>query len=762
MPNESLWGDEYLEDSTQEVLNNINNPKEVKKSRKSSSKLPLCDRLKLIYEEVLKVLGKDRENIVVIKTKEGLHEYFLSAIANELIGVDTETNKSLDPFTGKFVGFCFYTYGQKWAYVPINHVDLNGRRLDWQLTEADVYDELQLIVDANIRTVLSNGKFDYKFIKKVGELLLNKPLEIQVWWDTQIAARLLDENDKRIGLKPQYIKNIDPNQEYYSIEGLFSEVDYEYVDPEIFALYAAKDPYMSVKLYEWQENQFKLLKLDKVYKLFREVEMPILQVTAEMELDGIELDVEYAHRLEDKYNKVADEYDNEVLAELDKYKDDIARWRLTEDANHKDMKINKKGEQTFSKSKSEQLEDPINLYSPTQLAILIYDVLKCPQVNKKTPRSTDKKTLPLLAKQLPFIDTFLNAKKMRTLLSGFIKKLPTMLGPDGRIHGEFNQLGNDEEGNEESVVTGRMCSSNPNMQQIPSKAKDIRMMFRASKGNVLVGADFGSQEPRILSMYSQDMKLIKNFQENKDMYATIGTAVFKNDYWDNMEHYQDGSPNPEGKKRRSKCKVIYLGISYGMGPKTLSESVGCTFDEAKKIISDFFKEFPKVEKWMNETKEFAKKNGYVEDWFGRRRRLPELLLQPYEVVDNNAASKFNPFIGCDDYCDSTVAKDYLAKLNNTNSWQEKNKIKKQISDAGLTLVDNTGLIAKAELQSVNARVQGGAATMTKVAMRNIYADEEMKRLGFRLRLAVHDELIGECPKENAKACSERLSYLMAH
>ena len=287
MPNESLWGDEYLEDSTQEVLNNINNPKEVKKSRKSSSKLPLCDRLKLIYEEVLKVLGKDRENIVVIKTKEGLHEYFLSAIANELIGVDTETNKSLDPFTGKFVGFCFYTYGQKWAYVPINHVDLNGRRLDWQLTEADVYDELQLIVDANIRTVLSNGKFDYKFIKKVGELLLNKPLEIQVWWDTQIAARLLDENDKRIGLKPQYIKNIDPNQEYYSIEGLFSEVDYEYVDPEIFALYAAKDPYMSVKLYEWQENQFKLLKLDKVYKLFREVEMPILQVTAEMELDGI-------------------------------------------------------------------------------------------------------------------------------------------------------------------------------------------------------------------------------------------------------------------------------------------------------------------------------------------------------------------------------------------------------------------------------------------------------------------------------------------
>ena len=152
-----------------------------------------------------------------------------------------------------------------------------------------------------------------------------------------------------------------------------------------------------------------------------------------------------------------------------------------------------------------------------------------------------------------------------------------------------------------------------------------------------------AQEPRILSMYSQDMKLINNFREGKDMYATIGTAVFKNNYWDNMEHNQDGSPNPEGKKRRSKCKTIYLGISYGMGPKTLSESVGCSLEEAKTIISDFFKGFPKVEQWMIETKEFAKKNGYVEDWFGRRRRLPELLLQPYEIKDPKAQGKFNPF-----------------------------------------------------------------------------------------------------------------------
>ena len=246
------------------------------------------------------------------------------------------------------------------------------------------------------------------------------------------------------------------------------------------------------------------------------------------------------------------------------------------------------------------------------------------------------------------------------------------------------------------------------------------------------------------------------------MYATIGTAVFKNNYWDNMEHHEDGTPNPEGKKRRSKCKVIYLGISYGMGPKTLSESVGCSFEEAKTIISDFFKGFPNVEKWMKETKEFAKKNGYVEDWFGRRRRLPELLMKPYEIIDNNAQAKFNPFLDCSNEVESALADEYLAKLDRARDWRERSKIKQQISDLGLTLVDNTGLISKAELQSVNARVQGGAATMTKIAMRNIYQDEEMKRLGFRLRLAVHDELIGECPKVNEEACSKRLSYLMEH
>lgn len=249
------------------------------------------------------------------------------------------------------------------------------------------------------------------------------------------------------------------------------------------------------------------------------------------------------------------------------------------------------------------------------------------------------------------------------------------------------------------------------------------------------------------------------------MYATIGTAVYKNDYWDNMEHYPDGRSNPAGKKRRSACKVVYLGISYGMGPKTLSEGVGCDTKEAKRIIDDFFKGFPGVQSWIEESKEQARKNGYVEDWYGRRRRLPDIKLPKYEIIDHNddIDSEFNPFIICkDEQIKNPLIADYLNKLNNTKKWEDRDELINSAKKHKFEVKDNSGLIAKAELQAVNARVQGGAATMTKIAMKNIYHDEEMKRLGFRLKLAVHDELIGECPIENQQACADRLSYLMSH
>ena len=127
-----------------------------------------------------------------------------------------------------------------------------------------------------------------------------------------------------------------------------------------------------------------------------------------------------------------------------------------------------------------------------------------------------------------------------------------------------------------------------------------------------------------MSAYSQDPEMIGAYKAGKDLYATIASGVYKNGYWDNMEHHEDGSPNPEGKKRRSNCKAVLLGIMYGRGASSIAEQLGCSTQEAQNIVDNFFKGFPGVKKWIDKTEADAKVNGYVEDLWGRRRRLPDI------------------------------------------------------------------------------------------------------------------------------------------
>lgn len=305
------------------------------------------------------------------------------------------------------------------------------------------------------------------------------------------------------------------------------------------------------------------------------------------------------------------------------------------------------------------------------------------------------------------------------------------------------------------------------MQNIPSKLKEIRMLFKASDGNILVGSDFSQQEPRLLSNYAQDENMINAYKQGKDLYATIACGVYNNTYWDNMEHYEDGSPNPEGKKRRSKCKSILLGLMYGRGAASIAEQIGASYQEAQKIIDDFYKGFPNVKKWVDKTQADAKVNGYVEDLWGRRRRLPDIQLPKYEIklkdAKNYDSSNFNPLFGSlglfQPVKDSRITK-YEKLLSECNGYRQYNSIKDQALKEGVLLRDNGGFISQAERQCVNARVQGGAATMSKKAMINVYKDKELNDLGFKLTLAVHDELIGECPIENAERVAERLCDVM--
>ena len=748
----SLWGEEFelKEIPKQKIINKINNPKKLNISIEktvNSKSISIIDKLPIIYREVFRILGKYKDNTICIRDKQSLIDYFDKAIDNGVIAIDTETNNSLDPITCLLMGACIYTPGMKNAYIPMHHTDLNGNLLSNQLTEVDFKEQLDRLSDVKI--IMHNGKFDYEVIK----CTCNK--ELYVYWDTMIAAKILDENERRAGLKYQYIDKIDSNQEKYDIEHLFSGITYAVVDPDVFALYAATDAYMTYELYKWQCMQFEKPENKALFNLFLTVEMPVVQVIAEMELTGICIDFDYAKRLSDKYHNQLNIIDNNINEELHKYKDKIAAWRCTEEANYKPLstKPNKYGEYKVQKSKNEQLLDPPELNSTTQLAILLYDILHVPVIDKKSPRGTGEDILNKI--DIPLCKLILEKRAINKLIDTYIDKIPMCVNiKDNRIHANFNQLG---------AKTGRLSSSDPNLQNIPSHNKEIRLIFTAAPGNTLVGADFSQQEPRLLSQYSQDDVMINAYKQGKDLYATIAMGIYKNGYWDNMEKFKDGTPNPDGKKRRSNCKTLLLGIMYGIGSASIAEQIGSSIQEAQKIIDDFYSTFPKVKTWIIKTEEDAKLNGYVEDLWGRRRRLPDIQLPKYTLNYISDNIVFNPILHSKGIFNNNQLLDkYNTLIYNQKTRQQINSIKNKAAQDGILITDNGAFIAKAERQCVNARVQGGAASMSKIAMKKVFDSVELKNLGFKIVLQIHDELIGECPIENAEKARDILTDIMSH
>ena len=462
----SLWGMDFsIPDTTKKVLDKIEKPKDIKKAI-SSKKTSIEDKLLMIEGEVNRILGKYKEDTLLIRTKDELVRYIDKAIENKIIAIDTETNNSLDPITCKLMGPCIYTPGMKNAYIPINHVDTqSGVRLDWQLTEADIYEQFSRLgsigAEKDIEIITHNGKFDYEV------LYCTTGWKMPVTWDTMIAARLLNENE-RAGLKEQYRTKIDPTQEKYDIENLFAKLEYAIVKPELFALYAATDSFITFKLYELQKKLFENPDLERIYKLYTEVELPVMFISAQMELDGICFDNEYCDRLKVKYYGQLEKVNAELNTELKALEPKIMLWRTTKEAQ--DHPIGADGKE--KKSKSEQLKDPVELTSPTQLAILLYDVMDCPITDKKTPRGTGKEVLEALAKDYPICKSILKQRELLKLIDAFLESLPKKVSPkDGRIHSHFNQLGTD---------TGRFSCTEPNLQQIPSHNPEIRLLFKAA------------------------------------------------------------------------------------------------------------------------------------------------------------------------------------------------------------------------------------------------------------------------------------------
>lgn len=314
----------------------------------------------------------------------------------------------------------------------------------------------------------------------------------------------------------------------------------------------------------------KELEQDGLLKLFQETEMPLIPILYRMENDGVELDKEFMKDLSKEFEK--------TLGALSK-------------------KIHKASDQEF------------NIQSPQQLAEILFDKLKLPTKGLKKTKTGISTAAPELEKILEeheIIPLIMEYRELAKLQNTYVEALPQLVGKDGRVHTTFNQA---------ITSTGRLSSSDPNLQNIPTKTElgqRIRQAFVAGQGKVLLSADYSQIELRLMAIVAKDESWIKAFKKGEDIHTHTASEVW-------------GIPDCEvTKEQRSAAKAINFGILYGMGPRSLARSTGLTMDEAKKFIDKYFEVHPAVKKYLEETKRQAHETGYVETLFGRRRHLPDI------------------------------------------------------------------------------------------------------------------------------------------
>ena len=477
----------------------------------------VAQKIATMKDSVERYLGdkKDRYVLVTEENKDYLEKVFSASVKSGVVAVDTETT-SLDPLTCEIVGISLYSPGEKAVYVPLNHKSyITGAVVSGQVQTDYVKDILQRLINNKVKFVFFNAKFDIRVIlNKVG-------VYIVPYFDAYIASRLLNENEPEKGLKALHKKYIlNGEEDAFSFGQLFSNLPFDLVPIHTAYLYAARDAEITYELYEFQlpyltegTEENKEQELEGVAKVFWQIEMPIVNTVADMENLGVCFDFDVQKRLTEKYHVLQDEAEKAFYTELKKY-----------------------------------TKNEYSVSSPQQLAVLFYDELKIPAVNKKKPRSTDNETLSAIGH--PLCELILNYRGYAKLISTYIDKMAECAKYDGRVHGEFNQVGTD---------TGRFSSNNPNLQNIPSKNAEIRTLFKATDGYTMLSSDYAGQEPKLTACISGDERMLYEYNNGIDPYVTLATIAFDKPYEECCEFRPDGTVNPEGKKRRKKAKILLLG-----------------------------------------------------------------------------------------------------------------------------------------------------------------------------------------------------------
>ena len=446
--------------NSDKVIANKTSKKSIKSSGKSS--ISLVDRIKRIQYIVNEKLGNYTNDYKCIRTLDELHLYINSCIGNGFCSIDTETT-GLNPMLDKIVGFSLYTKGEKAVYIPINHIDyITNEKVSNQLSIEDCKEELQRLVDNNVKLIMFNAKFDIRIIRH------NLGVYLTCWWDCYIAQRLLNENEPVNNLKALHQKYVlRDKEEEFSFGQLFEGVTFNLIPINLGYVYASKDAIITYELFEYQQQFLDKTSqkcidkdLTRVADLFRQIEMPLINIVADMEDNGVLLDLTYAKQLSEKYNKLLLEKEAEFYKLCNKYNDKIEEYRR--------------------KNPNNKLSSLININSSQQVAILLYDILGEKSVPGQPTRGTGEDVLKAIDND--FCRIILQYRELAKLISTYIDKMPEIINPnDGKVHCVFNQIGAD---------TGRFSSQDPNMQNIPSHNTDIRKMFVADEGYVLMSSDY--------------------------------------------------------------------------------------------------------------------------------------------------------------------------------------------------------------------------------------------------------------------------------
>jgi DNA polymerase I len=515
-------------------------------------------------------------NTMIIDSEDGLAILARSLRASGTFAFDLETT-SEDVLNADIVGLSLSMGKNEAYYLPVGHgTTPDGQEPGRQLPLERVLEVLKpLLEDERLKKYGHNAKFDMLALAQQGVWVRGLVI------DSMVGAYLLNPGRRGLGLKDQAFEHLGiimtPITDLIGTGS--KQINMAQVPIRAAADYAGADADMTYRLAGVIEAK---LKERQLYKLFSDVEMPLIPVLARMELAGILVDPVFLRRM-------ATELDEQLKA--------------------------------LEKAIYEAVGHQFNINSPKQLGDILFGELKLPPIKRtKSGYSVDAEVLDTLKGAHPAIDNLLEYRQLGKLKSTYVDGLLQLIHPrDGRVHTSFNQT---------IASTGRLSSSQPNLQNIPIRTevgRRIRRAFLADPGCVLLTADYSQVELRILAHITREPALVAAFERNEDVHAATAARLYKVPL------------NEVTPAMRRIAKTINFGVLYGQSPFGLARVADISQSEASEYIRNYEATFPLVKAYVEGTKAFARAQGYVETLLGRRRYMPDLLSLP--MVQRQAAER---------------------------------------------------------------------------------------------------------------------------